>query len=435
MSAVFREKALERLSSPERLDQLMRVTSPRGWLALVTFAGLVAVALLWSVLGRLPSTVAGRGVLIHPRQVVDFQAPAAGRLITLSVQAGDMVNAGDVLGVIDQGGLRQQLQDKRARLQELLTQDQTKNQLQEQQTALQRQKTDLEKRSLQLQFDDAQKRLSDAEARAPLLKERFDTRLKAETLGLASKISDQRMQAEQAYLENQDRIAEFRAKLKQLESQLKQLDGQEKRLVLENLEAVTTRKNQIQELKSSIAVDEIQLERNSQIISKHPGRVVELAVNLGQMLQVGHRLGSIAVADDASTLVGMTYFPVEAGKKIAPGMKVQIAPDPVERQRYGSILGTVTSVSAFLVTKEGMASRIGNAEVVNVLVAQGRPAIEVVATLELDAATFSGYRWSSSQGPELHMTPGTTTTGRVVVEQRAPITYLLPFLRDISGLY
>ena len=32
------------------------------------------------------------------------------------------------------------------------------------------------------------------------------------------------------------------------------------------------------------------------------------------------------------------------------------------------------------------------------------------------------------------MTPGTTTTGRVVVEQRAPITYLLPFLRDISGL-
>jgi HlyD family secretion protein len=116
-------------------------------------------------------------------------------------------------------------------------------------------------------------------------------------------------------------------------------------------------------------------------------------------------------------------------------MKVQIAPDPVERQRFGSILGTVTSVSAFLVTKEGVASRIGNTEVVNALMTQGRPAIEVVATLEPDAATFSGYRWSSSRGPELRMTPGTTTTGRVVVEQRAPITYLLPFLRDISGLY
>src|SRR5262245_39242593 len=166
MSAVFREKALERLSSPERLDQLMRVTNPRGWLALVTFAGLVAVTLLWSMLGRLPSTVTGRGVLIHARQVVDFQAPAAGRLVTLSVQAGDTIKEGDILGLIDQAGLRQQLQDKRARLQDLLTQDQTKNQLQEQQTALQRQKNDLEKRSLQLQAEDFQKRLSDAEAKA-----------------------------------------------------------------------------------------------------------------------------------------------------------------------------------------------------------------------------------------------------------------------------
>jgi HlyD family secretion protein len=413
----------------------MRVVSPKSWLALVTFGALVAVALLWSVLGRLPSTVMGRGVLIHPRQIVDFQAPAAGRLVTFAIQAGDTVKEGDVLGVIDQAGLRQQLQDKRATLQELLTQDQSKNQLQEQQTAFQRQRHELEKRSLQLQYEDFQKRLSDAEAKSPLLKERFDTRMKAETLGLASKISDQRMQAEQVYLENQDRIAEFKAKLKQLESQLKQLDGQEKRLVLENLEASTSRKNQIQELKSSIALDEVQLDRNSQIISKHPGRIVEIAVNIGQMVQPGHRLGSIAVADGATTLVGLTYFPVEAGKKIEPGMKVQIAPDPVERQRFGSILGIVTSVSAFLVTKEGIASRVGNVEVVSALVAQGHPAIEVVATLQRDAATFSGYKWSSSGGPELLMTPGTTTTARVVVEQRAPITYLLPFLRDISGIY
>jgi len=434
MSEVFREKALERLSSPERLDQLMRVTSPRGWLALATFAGLVAVTLLWSVLGRLPSTVTGRGVLIHPHKVVDIQAPAAGRLTSLSMQTGDMVNEGDVLGLIEQAELRRQLQDKRAKLQELRAQDQTKSQLQEQQTAFQRQKQDLEKRALQLQIEDQQKRLNDAEIKAPLLKERFETRLRAETLELASKISDQRMQAEQVYMENQDHIAEFKSKLKQLESQLKQLDGQEKRLALDNLEAATTRKNQIQELQSSIALDELQLERNSQVVSKYTGEVVEIAINVGQMVQTGQRLGSMDVTDDSSTLVGMTYFPVEAGKKIEHGMKIQVALDQVERQRFGSILGTVTAVSTFLVTKEGVVSRIGNVEVAHALIAQGRPAIEVVAALEEDSATFSGYRWSSSSGPDLHMTPGTTMTGRVVVEQRAPITYLLPFLRDISGL-
>jgi HlyD family secretion protein len=377
----------------------------------------------------------GRGVLIHPRQVVDIQAPAAGRLVTLSVQVGDTVKDGDVLGMLDQAGLRQQLHDQRARLQELLAQDQAKSQLQKQQAAFQRQKYALEKQSLRLQYEDLQKRYSDAEGRAPLLKERVDTRVKAEVLGLAPKLSDQRMQAEQAYLEHQDRIAEFKARLKQLESQLKQLDGQEVQLVLENLEAITLRKNQIQELQNSIALDEVQLERHGQIRSKHPGRIVEIAVNVGQMVQPGQRLGSLAVDDGSETLVGLTYFPVGAGKKIKPGMQVHIAPDPVERQRFGSILGTVTAVSAFLVTKEGIASRVGNTEVVNALLAQGRPAIEVVATLQENPMTFSGYTWSSSTGPELRMTPGTTTTGRAVIEQRAPITYLLPFLREISGLY
>jgi HlyD family secretion protein len=187
--SIFRDKALERLSSPEQLDQLMRVVSPKGWLALLAFAGLIAVVLAWSVLGRLSSTVTGRGVLVHPRQVVDVQVPAAGRLVTLAVQAGDTVTEGSILGTVDQAGLRQQLQDKRAKLQELLTQDQTKKQLQEQQTALQRQKQDLEKHALQLQAEDVQKRLADAEAKMPLLKERFDNRMKAESLGLAPKIS------------------------------------------------------------------------------------------------------------------------------------------------------------------------------------------------------------------------------------------------------
>ena len=40
---LFRPRALERLSSPERLDALMQVTSPKGWLALYTIAGLLGL--------------------------------------------------------------------------------------------------------------------------------------------------------------------------------------------------------------------------------------------------------------------------------------------------------------------------------------------------------------------------------------------------------
>ena len=34
---LFRKVALERLSSPERLDELMQLTTPGGWLALVAW--------------------------------------------------------------------------------------------------------------------------------------------------------------------------------------------------------------------------------------------------------------------------------------------------------------------------------------------------------------------------------------------------------------
>lgn len=51
---LFRKVALEKLSSPEELDQLMQVTTPRGWLALVAVVGLVIIAVVVGLLAKLP---------------------------------------------------------------------------------------------------------------------------------------------------------------------------------------------------------------------------------------------------------------------------------------------------------------------------------------------------------------------------------------------
>jgi HlyD family secretion protein len=179
---------------------------------------------------------------------------------------------------------------------------------------------------------------------------------------------------------------------------------------------------------------ELQLNESSRIISPYDGRILELTVNVGQLVESGRRLGSISVGDASDRLSGITYFPIRSGKKIQVGMQIQIAPDTVERERFGSILGTVKSVSAFPVTQEGIASLIGNPEVVQELVTLG-PLIEVTAEPYQNVATFSGYQWSSSNGPPQLITTGTTMTGRVAIEYRAPITYLMPFLREISGIY
>jgi hypothetical protein len=65
-SSIFRKESLERLSSPEQLDQLMQVVSPRSWLPLATLGCLVGLGLAWSIFGRIPVTASGQGILVNP---------------------------------------------------------------------------------------------------------------------------------------------------------------------------------------------------------------------------------------------------------------------------------------------------------------------------------------------------------------------------------
>ena len=51
-SGVFREKSVNRVSSPEQLNDYIRVTSPSVWIVLLALVVLLAGMLAWSVLGR-----------------------------------------------------------------------------------------------------------------------------------------------------------------------------------------------------------------------------------------------------------------------------------------------------------------------------------------------------------------------------------------------
>ena len=88
---LFRQAALERLSSPERLDELMEVTTPRSWLALLGLCGVLVAAAIWGVYGSVPTLVRGQGVLIREGSLQSVDAPVAGELRDLLVSPGDDV--------------------------------------------------------------------------------------------------------------------------------------------------------------------------------------------------------------------------------------------------------------------------------------------------------------------------------------------------------
>lgn len=53
MSELFRKKSLERVSSPEQLNDYIRVSNPGVWLVLAAIAVLLAGVCVWGVFGRL----------------------------------------------------------------------------------------------------------------------------------------------------------------------------------------------------------------------------------------------------------------------------------------------------------------------------------------------------------------------------------------------
>ncbi|MGE5707586.1 MAG: NHLP bacteriocin system secretion protein, partial [Bacteroidota bacterium] len=172
----------------------------------------------------------------------------------------------------------------------------------------------------------------------------------------------------------------------------------------------------------------------SEIRAEASGRVLEITGILGQMVTQGARLGSIKLedAEEENRLASVAYFTIGDGRRMRPGMKVQITPDTVKREEFGGILGTVTSVSEYPVTVEGVANIVNN-PVMAASLSEGGRIIEVFFTLTPDPSTKSGFRWSSSRGPNLRILPGVTNVARVTVEQRAPISFVLPFLRSMLG--
>jgi len=60
---IFRSAALNRMSSPEQLDQMLEVTTPKYWMALIGVALLLLFGLAWGFFGRMTTKAMGHGVV------------------------------------------------------------------------------------------------------------------------------------------------------------------------------------------------------------------------------------------------------------------------------------------------------------------------------------------------------------------------------------
>jgi len=93
---IFRKAALERLSSPEQLDQLMQVTTAKGWLALIALTGLLVMVVIFGFVARVPITVTGQCILLDSGGVNSPTNDLKAVIYVSSMDGGDIRPGMDV---------------------------------------------------------------------------------------------------------------------------------------------------------------------------------------------------------------------------------------------------------------------------------------------------------------------------------------------------
>jgi hypothetical protein len=100
--SIFRQTALDRLASPERLDELIEVTTPRLWLVLLGAGTLLLMAVGWGLYGSVPTLVHGQGILIRDGSLQSVVTPDGGLVKELLVRVGDDVARDQVVARLTQ---------------------------------------------------------------------------------------------------------------------------------------------------------------------------------------------------------------------------------------------------------------------------------------------------------------------------------------------
>lgn len=378
VSHLFRKKALERISSPERLDELMQVTSPVGWLALGGLGFGILAAILWGVLGSIAVKVEGKGILMRGGSVAEVNATLAGHVVAVKVEPGQVVEPGDVLLTLEQPELRVRYENTKEELAAMSGHG-------AEQAAAQRQL------------------LARYQTRAAELRRKLENQRKLVERGLLT--SSQLLQTQAELTATEESMANLRAtsagtsvQIEQVRARLKELEAQLAGLVVK---------------------------------SPYRGRVLEVMANVGDLVRPGDRL--VTLEDPNQPLKAVLFIPAAEGKKILSGMTANVSPSTVKPEEFGYIVGRVEELSEFPLTPEALKRILRNEQLAQELAGRATP-IRVTVELLPQPEAPSGFRWTSGTGPPTKVFPGTLCQGSVIVESKRPIAYIIPMVKKAAGI-
>ncbi|MBZ0088970.1 MAG: HlyD family efflux transporter periplasmic adaptor subunit, partial [Thermoanaerobaculia bacterium] len=177
---------------------------------------------------------------------------------------------------------------------------------------------------------------------------------------------------------------------------------------------------------------EAQLAAQSELRSPVAGRVAQVQAAVGQPIKPGDSV--VLIEDDTLPLRALVLIPEAQAKRVVAGMEVKIAPSDVKSEDFGFMKGKIAVVSESAASPQEL-DRILNNQAKTQEYMKQRPFLAFADLLpDSNPKNVSGFRWTSAVGPPKKITSGSLCTYQIIVEQKRPISYVIPMVKKTLGV-
>jgi NHLM bacteriocin system secretion protein len=415
---IFRNAALERLNSPEQLDQRIGLIPPAMRLLAASMAVIIVAALVWAVFGSVPTRSRGIGVLLANRTGnFAVSAVSPGLVLEMFVKPGDRVMAGANIASIEQKLLSAQIVNAMAQVERLegnLAKLKAANAAQirqsEETASRQQSAIDGQMAANDVRYDRLRQLVAGYEG------------LRAKGMIPQSELLARQEQYDQTGLE----LANGRAKKVEIEAATQKKRDDLADIERQKQEEIDLKKAEVDELRVQMMVGSI-------VTSAIGGEILEVRVGRGDVLTAGAVLATIGPGGEAGGDQMLVVLEGERRKRVTVGMAARVVPDGTKKEEYGSMQGRVVAVSEGEVSNEHVEQILQNAQLTKRLIGDGSG---LLARVELvpSKTNPSGFAWWTGAGPPYRITPGTVANIDIIIDQVRPISLVIPALRKLLSI-
>ena len=396
---VFRQRALDQLSSPDRLNEMMRLTRPISWLALAGIAMLLVSAMAWGIFGRLAVSVDGSGILLSGSGVLQVAASEGGVVEEVLVGVGDRLEPGQVLARLANARLESEVTSLASEVAA------TEASLRELET-----RTEIRGAELKTIVEGKRQALEASIAS-----------LEGQSARLAEKVASlgggARTEAQAELDAVDERLSMRKVELSDLELAVRR-DLREARAPVDSLRL------EMQRLEQRLEARRQTLAAQSRVLAPQGGRVIEVLADEGDLLESGAPI--LSVEQSEGELTAFLFVPATVGRTLQNGMTARIRLSDGQRDDKLYLLGEVVRVADYPTTRQAMMRLVANDAFVNDLL-RGGPALEVEVQLARDQSSDT-YLWSKTPASPRLLESGTLIRGSIVTDLDRPLAYVIPGL-------